>query len=89
MLLAVAAEPIEVTVPLSANSGLSGASAALPSLEWEMETGAIAADGVGDTAALTRTPVEVRKITNDTTKPMEYVSPVLWSVPANGPAFAF
>jgi hypothetical protein len=49
----------------------------LPSLELGVETGTIAVDGVGVTAALTRNPVEVRKITNDNTKPMEYASSVL------------
>ena len=75
--LALALEPAEGVVPSSENSGLGYGSVALPSLEPGVETGTTAADGVGATAALTRNPVEARKIANDNTKPMEYASSVL------------
>ena len=85
VLLAVALKPAEEVVPSSENSELGYGSVVLPSLEPGVKTGTTAADGVGATAALTRNPVEARKITNDNTKPMEYAS----SAPTSGPAFAF
>jgi hypothetical protein len=63
-------------VPCSEISGLICGTEFRPSLEPEVEAGTIASGGVGASDALTRNPADVRKITADNTKPMEFASPV-------------